>query len=76
MPFEGVAARLRPLFRSDLLFGIPRAELDSQILWQPHGSMTRRCDPQTGLPICPSWSWAGWVGKVCCNTKENLSRIV
>ena len=73
--FEGVAARLRPLFRSDLLFGIPRSELDSQILWQPDGPMTRRRDPQTGLPIFPSWSWAGWVGKVRCNTKENLSRI-
>ena len=73
--FEGVAARFRPLFRSDLLFGIPRSELDSQILWQPYGPMTRRRDPQTGLPIFPSWSWAGWVGKVRCNTRENLSRI-
>ncbi|KAL9065495.1 MAG: hypothetical protein Q9161_008200 [Pseudevernia consocians] len=73
--FEGVAARFRPLFRSDLLFGIPRSELDSQILWQPHGPMTRRRDPQTDLPIFPSWSWAGWVGKVRCNTRENLSRI-
>ena len=73
--FEGVAARFRPIFRSDLLFGIPRSELDSQILWQPYGPMTRRRDPQTGLPIFPSWSWAGWVGKVRCNTRENLSRI-
>lgn len=73
--FEGVAARFRPLFRSDLLFGIPRSELDSQILWQPYGPMTRRRDPRTGLPIFPSWSWAGWVGKVRRNTRENLSRI-
>lgn len=73
--FEGVAARFRPLFRSDLLFGIPRSELDSQILWQPYGPMTRRRDPQTGLPIFPSWSWAGWVGKVRCIPRENLSRI-
>ena len=73
--FKGVEARLRPLFRSDLLFGIPRSELDSQILWQPDGPMIRRRDPQTGLPIFPSWSWAGWIGKVRCNTQENLSRI-
>lgn len=73
--FEGVAARLRPLFRSDLLFGIPRSELDSQILWQPYGPMIRRRDPQTGLPMFPSWSWAGWIGTVRCNTQENLSRI-
>lgn len=73
--FEGVAARFRPLFRSDLLFAIPRSELDSQILWQPYGPMTRRRDSDTGLPIFPSWSWAGWVGEVRCNTKEHLSRI-
>lgn len=73
--FEGVAARFRPLFRSDLLFGIPRSELDSQILWQPDGPMRRRRDPQSSLPIFPSWSWAGWVGKLRCNTQENLSRI-
>lgn len=73
--FEGVAARLRPFFRSDLVFGIPRAEMDSQILWQPYGPMKRRRDPQTGLPIFPSWSWFGWAGKVRCNTRENLSRI-
>ena len=73
--FAGVAARFRPLFRSDMLFGMPRSELDAQILWQPYGPMTRRRDPQTGAPIFPSWSWAGWVGKVRCNTKESLSRI-
>lgn len=73
--FEGVASSFRALFRSDLLFGIPRAELDSQILWQPDGPMRRRRDPQSSFPIFPSWSWAGWVGKVRCNTKENLSRI-
>lgn len=73
--FKGVEARLRPLFRSDLLFGIPRSELDSQILWQPDEPMTRRRDPLTGLPIFPSWSWAGWVGKVRCSIQENLSRI-
>ena len=73
--FEGVAARFRPLFRSDMLFGIPRSELDSQILWQADGPMTRRRDHETGLPLFPSWSWAGWVGKVRCNTHENLSRI-
>ena len=73
--FKGIAARLRPVFRSDLLFGIPRSELDSQILWQPYGPMTRRRDHQTGLPIFPSWSWAGWIGKVQCNTRETLSRI-
>lgn len=73
--FKAIETRFRPLFRSDFVFGLPRSELDSQILWQPAGPMKRRRDPVTNLPIFPSWSWAGWVGEVRCNTNENLSRI-
>ncbi|KAL8863324.1 MAG: hypothetical protein Q9178_000004 [Gyalolechia marmorata] len=73
--FRGIEAVFRPLFRSDFLFGLPRSELDSQLLWQPVGPCTRRCDLATNLPMFPSWSWAGWVGKFTCNTREDLSRI-
>ena len=73
--FEGIAAGFRPLFRSDFVFGLPRSELDSQLLWQPSGPSTRRRDPVSGAPLFPSWSWAGWVGPVKCNVDENLSRI-
>ncbi|KAI4231922.1 MAG: hypothetical protein L6R40_007577 [Gallowayella cf. fulva] len=73
--FKAIEARLHSLFRSDFVFGLPRSELDSQLLWQPAGPMKRRRDPKTNLPLFPSWSWAGWVGEVSCNTKENLSRI-
>jgi len=71
--FEGIAAC--PIFRSDFVFGLPRSELDSQLLWQPSGPIIRRRDPETGIALFPSWSWAGWIGKVRCNTDENLSRI-
>ena len=72
---EGLTARVRPLFRSDFLFCMPRSEMESQLLWQPSGSVSRRRDPDTGLPLFPSWSWAGWVGEVSCSTAESLSRI-
>ncbi|MCJ1282912.1 hypothetical protein MMC26_002238 [Xylographa opegraphella] len=73
--FEGIATGFRPLFRSDFVFGLPRSELDSQLLWQPSGPSIRRRDPISGQPLFPSWTWAGWVGPVTCNTDENLSRI-
>lgn len=73
--FRGIETLFRPLFRSDFVFGLPRSELDSQLLWQPAGPCTRRRDPVTGIPMFPSWSWAGWVGKITCNVEENLSRI-
>ncbi|KAI4190017.1 MAG: hypothetical protein L6R41_001072 [Letrouitia leprolyta] len=73
--FKALEARLYPLFRSDFIFGLPRSELDSQLLWQPAGPIKRRRDPNTNLPMFPSWSWAGWVGEVRCNSNENLSRV-
>ena len=73
--FKGIEARFRPLFRSDFVFGLPRSELDSQLLWQPTGALTRRRDPKTGLPLFPSWSWTGWIGEIQCDWAENLSRI-
>ncbi|KAI4281887.1 MAG: hypothetical protein L6R38_003353 [Xanthoria sp. 2 TBL-2021] len=73
--FRGIETLFRPLFRSDFVFGLPRSELDSQLLWQPAGPCTRRRDPVTDIPMFPSWSWAGWVGKITCNVEENLSRI-
>ena len=73
--FEGIATGFLPLFRSDFVFGLPRSELDSQLLWQPSGPSTRRRDPVSGQPLFPSWTWTGWVGPVKCNIDENFSRI-
>ena len=73
--FKGIEALLHPLFRSDFLYGLPRSEIDSQLLWQPEYSLTRRRDLVSGLPMFPSWSWAGWVGQVECNRFETVSRI-
>ena len=75
LAFKALEARFQPLFRSDFLFGLPRSELDSQLIWQPGAPLKRRRDPDTNLPIFPTWSWAGWVGKANCNDDEQLSRI-
>lgn len=52
--FGGIEALFRPLFRSDFIFGLPRSEVDSQLLWKPAGPMVRRRDSEIGLPIFPS----------------------
>ena len=83
--FAGIEARMRPLFRSGFVFGLPQAELDYCLLWVPsvpYGSqwrirntkyLTRRQDK--GKPVFPSWSWAGWVGAVELMWTERLSRV-
>ena len=39
LAFKALEARFHPLFRTDFLFGLPRSELDSQLLWQPGGPL-------------------------------------
>ena len=62
--FQGVASLLQPAFKGDFLFGLPETELDVALLWQPDSSIHRRVDKMTDLPLFPSWSWAGWVGRI------------
>ncbi|KAF1964856.1 HET-domain-containing protein [Bimuria novae-zelandiae CBS 107.79] len=50
-----------------ILYGLPEMFFDGVLLWEPHtmGTLTRRRDA-TGSPLrqLPSWSFAGWDGKV------------
>jgi Heterokaryon incompatibility protein (HET) len=77
--FQGMASLLQPAFKGDFLFGLPETELDVALLWQPNSLIRRRFDPETGNPIFPSWSWAGWVGEVKYKWTEHvvddLSRV-
>ena len=73
--FEGIAAKLRPVFRGPLLFGLPQTELDNALLWLPKGALVRRTDPETKDPLFPSWSWMGWMGSVDYDLKEKFPRI-
>jgi Heterokaryon incompatibility protein (HET) len=62
--FQGVASLFQPAFKGDFLFGLPETALDAALLWQPYSPTHRRIDNKTGSPLFPSWSWAGWVGKI------------
>ncbi len=45
--------------------GLPSSFFDVALLWQPGGKIIRRVarDP-TKAHCLPSWSWAGWSGRV------------
>lgn len=74
--FAGVLQCLKPRFRSKFVFGLPETELDMAILWQPVSSGRPRED-DSGHLLFPSWSWAGWDGKVdyLLSNAEILPRI-
>ncbi|TVY24045.1 hypothetical protein LHYA1_G007083 [Lachnellula hyalina] len=74
--FEGIAQKMRPIFRSKFLYGLPQTELEYCLLWEPWGGhLRRRRDPETGKSMFPSWSWAGWMGPVRFHQEEKLSRV-
>lgn len=62
--FAGIMNYLRPIMRSGYVYGLPETELDEALLWQPVGLIKRRLDSDSGQPIFPSWTWAGWIGAV------------
>jgi hypothetical protein len=62
--FAGILSYLEPFFRGEFLFGLPITEMENALLWIPTREMQRRTHPETGKPIFPTWSWAGWHGKV------------
>lgn len=71
--FAGICAFLRPSMRTSFLYCLPETELDLALLWEPYTSLLRRRDRTTGQPLFPSWSWAGWVGKVKFRWMHRLS---
>ena len=77
--FQGIASLLQPAFRGDFLFGLSETELDIALLWQPFSPIRRRVNAVSGEPLFPSWSWAGWIGKVgyqwTRHQLDDLSRV-
>lgn len=66
--FAGMSKVLSSMFRSRLLYGLPESLFDCALLWQPAGTLFRRHIPKStsnssGVYF-PSWSWAGWKGKI------------
>ena len=60
----GVLNQFAGTFGGDFIAGLPDTEMAASLLWVPIGPHRRRCDPATGKPLFPSWSWLGWVGHV------------
>lgn len=48
-----------------ILHGLPEMTFDGMLLWLPAEPLHRRKDASGAiLRAFPSWSWAGWAGKV------------
>lgn len=50
-------------FQSRLTYGLPMVLLDVAILWRPAQRLKRRPRSADGQ-VFPTWSWAGWIGRV------------
>lgn len=50
-------------FKTEMIYGLPRNLLDIALLWRPTRPLLRRED-SNGHSAFPSWSWAGWIGRV------------
>jgi hypothetical protein len=57
----GLLHILEACFKCQIKEGLPEILLDAAILWRPMEALERR--PVSEVDI-PSWSWAGWKGKV------------
>lgn len=63
--FTGVEHIIRRGTNTTFWYGLPSFAFENALLWQPDGGLLeRRRDPETGAPLFPSWSWAGWRGHV------------
>ncbi|KAA8909376.1 heterokaryon incompatibility protein-domain-containing protein [Sphaerosporella brunnea] len=56
--FAGLSRCLGPELESDWCFGLPEVVFDWALLWDARDGKAQR---RSGAP---SWSWAGWVGRV------------
>lgn len=63
--FSGVTSAFSSRFYSGILWGIPELFFDHCIVWKPLGPLRRRQAHQNHKNTIPSWSWAGWEGKIC-----------
>ena len=50
-------------FKSDIAYGLPEVLFDIALLWRPTEQLMLRRDAGHGAAF-PSWSWAGWKGRV------------
>lgn len=62
---SGVLDVLQREFGLNFIHGLPEVIIYIALLWQPRNKLKRvPKDPETCLPLFPSWSWTGWTGPV------------
>lgn len=67
--FAGLGTVFERQMNVELLYGLPRDQLDTALLWASASGPLER------LPDFPSWSWAGWKGAVRYHSQNTLSLV-
>jgi len=63
--FSGIAYALSAVFPGGFVSGLPAGLFSIALLWQNEGASSRRTATASEPPIhLPSWSWAGWRGRL------------
>lgn len=63
--FSGIASALSASFEGGFISGLPTALFDLALLWLPYERLERRTARYPQRQHClPSWSWAGWSGRI------------
>ena len=66
--FSGIMSALSNKVLDGFYCGVPVMYFDIALLWQPSGILRRRVASKPTREHCfPSWSWAGWHGKLFLN---------
>jgi hypothetical protein len=63
--FRGIQNILERTIETRFWCGLPEKYIDRMLVFEPNGIAKRRMrrDPTLGYAL-PSWSWAGWLGKI------------
>ncbi|KAK5991462.1 hypothetical protein PT974_09744 [Cladobotryum mycophilum] len=62
---SGVLDVLKKEFGLRFIQGLPSVIIHMTLLWQPRSKVKRIAENEkTGVPLFPSWSWAGWIGPI------------
>jgi hypothetical protein len=61
---SGVMGALGKETGTEFLQGLPETHFGTSLLWHPAEPLERRLALSDDIKRFPSWSWAGWIGKI------------
>lgn len=56
--------------------GLPETVINAALLWRPMDACEQRLDLHSQIPIFPSWTWAGWEGRVKYEQITNACKTI